>query len=115
MLSGPRDAGPASTKESLPVAQSAAEGAVKSYTIDLQSPKPVGTELQAPVKSAHAANLDAGAETTRGIYFMYDVEQFDPAEWSSPPLEGKLDEAVCSLSTICTRWSRWRGLCRSNA
>ena len=32
--------------------------------------------------------LDAGAPTTVGIYFMYDVKQFDPAEWSSPPLEG---------------------------
>ncbi len=25
-----------------------------------------------------------------GIYFMYDVKQFDPAEWSVPPLEGRL-------------------------
>jgi acetylornithine deacetylase/succinyl-diaminopimelate desuccinylase-like protein len=24
------------------------------------------------------------------IYFMYDVKQFVPAEWSSPPLEGRL-------------------------
>lgn len=38
------------------------------------------------------ATLDAGAKTTLGIYFMYDVKQFDPAEWSSPPLEGKLVE-----------------------
>jgi acetylornithine deacetylase/succinyl-diaminopimelate desuccinylase-like protein len=36
------------------------------------------------------ATLDAGADTTLGIYFMYDVKQFDPAEWSSPPLEGRL-------------------------
>jgi acetylornithine deacetylase/succinyl-diaminopimelate desuccinylase-like protein len=36
------------------------------------------------------ATLDAGARTTVGIYFMYDVKQFDPAEWSSPPLEGRL-------------------------
>ena len=36
------------------------------------------------------ATLDAGAPVTLGIYFMYDVKQFDPAEWSSPPLEGKL-------------------------
>src|ERR1700694_792790 len=34
--------------------------------------------------------LDAGAATTVGIYFMYDVKQFDPAEWSSPPLEGRI-------------------------
>lgn len=35
------------------------------------------------------ARLDAGAPKTVGLYFMYDVKQFDPAEWSSPPLEGK--------------------------
>lgn len=38
------------------------------------------------------ATLDAGAPTTLGIYFMYDVKQFDPAEWNSPPLEGRLVE-----------------------
>jgi len=32
------------------------------------------------------AMLDAGANKTVGLYFMYDVKQFDPAEWSSPPL-----------------------------
>jgi acetylornithine deacetylase/succinyl-diaminopimelate desuccinylase-like protein len=36
------------------------------------------------------ATLDAGAKTTVGLYFMYDVKQFDPAEWSSPPLEGRI-------------------------
>ena len=36
------------------------------------------------------ATLDAGAKTTVGIYFMYDVKQFDPAEWNSPPLDAKL-------------------------
>jgi acetylornithine deacetylase/succinyl-diaminopimelate desuccinylase-like protein len=36
------------------------------------------------------ATLDAGAPTTLGIYFMYDVKQFDPAEWNSPPLEGQM-------------------------
>jgi acetylornithine deacetylase/succinyl-diaminopimelate desuccinylase-like protein len=34
--------------------------------------------------------FDAGARTTLAIYFMYDVKQYDPAEWSSPPLEAKL-------------------------
>jgi acetylornithine deacetylase/succinyl-diaminopimelate desuccinylase-like protein len=34
--------------------------------------------------------LDAGAPTSLGIYFMYDVKQYDPAEWSSPPLEGRI-------------------------
>jgi len=36
------------------------------------------------------ATLDAGAPTTLGLYFMYDVKQFDPSEWSSPPLEARL-------------------------
>jgi len=33
------------------------------------------------------ATLDAGAPKTVGLYLMYDVKQFDPAEWSSPPTE----------------------------
>jgi acetylornithine deacetylase/succinyl-diaminopimelate desuccinylase-like protein len=36
------------------------------------------------------ATLDADAERSVGIYFMYDVKHFDPAEWSSPPLAGAL-------------------------
>lgn len=36
------------------------------------------------------ATLDAGAAKTVGVYFMYDVKQFDPKEWSSPPLEAAL-------------------------
>jgi len=36
------------------------------------------------------ATLDAGAPRTVGMYFMYDVKQADPAEWSSPPFEAKL-------------------------
>ena len=36
------------------------------------------------------ATLDAGAKRTTGMYFMYDVKQFDPSEWSSPPLEGQI-------------------------
>lgn len=36
------------------------------------------------------ATLNAGAKTTVGIYFMYDVKQFDPEEWNSPPLDAKL-------------------------
>jgi acetylornithine deacetylase/succinyl-diaminopimelate desuccinylase-like protein len=34
--------------------------------------------------------IDVGAKATLGIYFMYDVKQYDPAEWTSPPLDGKL-------------------------
>ncbi len=36
------------------------------------------------------ATLDAGAPKTLGLYFMYDVKQFDPKEWSSPPTEAKI-------------------------
>src|SRR5437660_3787291 len=44
--------------------------------------------------------IDAGARTTMGIYFMYDVKQFVPAEWSSPPLEAKLVQKE-GLGTVC--------------
>ncbi|MDO8543625.1 MAG: M20/M25/M40 family metallo-hydrolase [Opitutaceae bacterium] len=36
------------------------------------------------------AMLDAGAPKTVGLYFMYDVKQFDAKEWTSPPLEAAL-------------------------
>src|SRR5438874_868603 len=36
------------------------------------------------------ATLDAGAPRTVGLYFMYDVKQVDPAEWSSPPWDAAL-------------------------
>ena len=36
------------------------------------------------------ATLDAGASRTLGIYFMYDVKQVTPSEWSSPPWDAAL-------------------------
>ncbi|OYY91942.1 MAG: twin-arginine translocation pathway signal protein [Sphingomonas sp. 28-66-16] len=36
------------------------------------------------------ATMDNGAKKTLALYFMYDVKQYDPAEWSSPPLEGRI-------------------------
>ena len=36
------------------------------------------------------ATLDAGAPRTVGLYFMYDVKQVDPAEWSSPPWDAAI-------------------------
>jgi acetylornithine deacetylase/succinyl-diaminopimelate desuccinylase-like protein len=36
------------------------------------------------------ATLDAGAPKTLGVYFMYDVKQVNPAEWSSPPWDAAL-------------------------
>jgi acetylornithine deacetylase/succinyl-diaminopimelate desuccinylase-like protein len=41
-------------------------------------------------KPGVVAMLDAGAAKTVGLYFMYDVKQFDPAEWTSPPLEARI-------------------------
>lgn len=38
------------------------------------------------------ATLDAGAKRTLGIYFMYDVKQVNPAEWSSPPFQATMAE-----------------------
>lgn len=38
------------------------------------------------------AALDAGAPKTLGLYFMYDVKQVDPSEWSSPPWAAALVE-----------------------
>ncbi len=38
------------------------------------------------------ATLDAGAPRTFGLYFMYDVKQADPSEWSSPPFDAAIVE-----------------------
>src|SRR4051794_24014915 len=36
------------------------------------------------------ATMDNGAKRTLGLYFMYDVKQVNPQEWSSPPWEARL-------------------------
>jgi acetylornithine deacetylase/succinyl-diaminopimelate desuccinylase-like protein len=46
--------------------------------------------VQTAGKPGVFATLDVGAPVTLGLYFMYDVKQYDPAEWTSPPLEGRL-------------------------
>jgi acetylornithine deacetylase/succinyl-diaminopimelate desuccinylase-like protein len=46
--------------------------------------------LETDGKPGVFATLDAGAKKTVGLYFMYDVKQYDPAEWSSPPLEARI-------------------------
>jgi acetylornithine deacetylase/succinyl-diaminopimelate desuccinylase-like protein len=38
------------------------------------------------------ATLDAGAPRSVGVYFMYDVKQVDPSEWSSPPWDAAIVE-----------------------
>lgn len=44
--------------------------------------------------------IDAGAKTTLGVYFMYDVKQYVASEWRSPPLEARLVEEE-GLGTVC--------------
>lgn len=34
--------------------------------------------------------IDVDADRTLGLYFMYDVKQYDATEWSSPPLEAQM-------------------------
>ncbi len=46
----------------------------------------IATDGQPGVFATH----DAGAARSVGLYFMYDVKQADPAEWSSPPWEAAL-------------------------
>src|SRR5438477_10960786 len=48
------------------------------------------TVIQTDGKPGVFATLDAGAKNTVGLYFMYDVKQFDPKEWTSPPLDAAL-------------------------
>src|SRR6202035_5098608 len=40
------------------------------------------TVLNTDGKPGVFATLDAGASKTVGLYFMYDVKQFDPSEWT---------------------------------
>src|SRR5258706_2736014 len=48
------------------------------------------TVIETDGKPGVFATLDAGAAKSVGLYFMYDVKQFDPAEWTSPPLEARI-------------------------
>jgi acetylornithine deacetylase/succinyl-diaminopimelate desuccinylase-like protein len=48
------------------------------------------TVIKTDGKPGVFATLDAGAPKTVGLYFMYDVKQFDPSEWSSPPTEAQI-------------------------
>ena len=50
-------------------------------------------------KAGVFATLDVGAPATLAVYCMYDVKQYDPSEWSSPPLEGRLVERA-GLGTV---------------
>ena len=66
------------------------EGA--NFMMKLLSEAGFGQVTQVPTdgKPGVFATLDAGAKKTIGLYFMYDVKQFDPAEWTSPPTDAQL-------------------------
>ncbi len=51
-------------------------------------------------KAGVFGKIDAGAKSTVGIYFMYDVKAFIDSEWSSPPLEARLVPKP-GLGTVC--------------
>ena len=57
-------------------------------------------EIIAHVGQYRVFILDSGAPTTVGIYFMYDVKQFEPSEWSSPPLEARIVDKE-GLGRVC--------------
>jgi acetylornithine deacetylase/succinyl-diaminopimelate desuccinylase-like protein len=48
------------------------------------------TKVETDGKPGVYGVYDVGAPRTIGMYFMYDVKQFDPKEWASPPLEARL-------------------------
>ncbi len=50
------------------------------------------TVVQTEGKPGVFATLDAGAAKTVGLYFMYDVKQFDPKEWTSSPTDAQIVE-----------------------
>ncbi|HKQ57370.1 MAG TPA: M20/M25/M40 family metallo-hydrolase [Candidatus Eisenbacteria bacterium] len=67
-----------------------AEGAEYMATLAREAGFQQVTVVPTDGKPGVFATLDAGAKKTVGLYFMYDVKQFDPAEWTSPPLEARL-------------------------
>jgi acetylornithine deacetylase/succinyl-diaminopimelate desuccinylase-like protein len=66
-----------------------AEGAEYMAKLAREAGFQQATVINTDGKPGVFATLDAGAKKTVGLYFMYDVKQFDPAEWSSPPLEAR--------------------------
>ena len=51
---------------------------------------PTSRSCRPTASPASSPRSTPARSTTVGLYFMYDVKQFDPAEWTSPPLEGRL-------------------------
>src|SRR3954452_20385241 len=67
-----------------------AEGAEYMAKLAKEAGFQQATVVQTEGKPGVFAMLDAGAPKTVGLYFMYDVKQFDPKEWTSPPLDAAL-------------------------
>jgi acetylornithine deacetylase/succinyl-diaminopimelate desuccinylase-like protein len=67
-----------------------AEGAEYMAKLAKEAGFQQATVIKTDGKPGVFATLDAGAKKTVGLYFMYDVKQFDPKEWTSPPLEAAL-------------------------
>ncbi|PYJ00059.1 MAG: twin-arginine translocation pathway signal protein [Verrucomicrobia bacterium] len=66
------------------------EGAEYMATLARDAGFQQATVINTDGKPGVFATLDASAPKTVGLYFMYDVKQFDPAEWSSPPTEAQI-------------------------
>jgi acetylornithine deacetylase/succinyl-diaminopimelate desuccinylase-like protein len=66
------------------------EGAQYMAKLALDAGFQYATVMNTDGKPGVFATLDAGAPKTVGLYFMYDVKQFDPAEWTSPPTEARI-------------------------
>jgi acetylornithine deacetylase/succinyl-diaminopimelate desuccinylase-like protein len=67
-----------------------AEGAERMAKLATEAGFQKVTIITTDGKPGVFATLDAGAKKTVGLYFMYDVKQFDPSEWTSPPLEARM-------------------------
>src|SRR3954464_1162700 len=67
-----------------------AEGAEYMAKLAREAGFQQATVIKTDGKPGVFATLDAGAKKTVGLYFMYDVKQFDPKEWTSPPLESAI-------------------------
>jgi acetylornithine deacetylase/succinyl-diaminopimelate desuccinylase-like protein len=66
------------------------DGAAYMATLAKDAGFQKATVIETDGKPGVFATLDAGAAKTVGLYFMYDVKQFDPSEWTSPPLEARI-------------------------
>src|SRR5437667_5808928 len=66
-----------------------AEGAERMAQLAREAGFQKVTTVPTDGKPGVFATLDAGAKKTVGLYFMYDVKQFDPGEGTAPPLEAR--------------------------